>query len=77
MTNIYTDDPTKGGYIEVSVGGSKQYLPFSKLILSLGCQRVLDDQDKPILDIVAARGISAIGIIRLPMGQTLPSATGK
>jgi hypothetical protein len=62
VTTIYTDRPEDGGFVEYQTNNdagqtpTTAHVPFSKLVLSLGNQRVLAKNDTPLLDIVAARG---------------------
>lgn len=91
VTTIYTDNPEEGGYVGfvTNTEGEQhkppvQYRPFKKLIVSPGNQKISEDYfllETPLEDIVAARGISAIGYIHIPTSEQtseqarLPSAT--
>lgn len=75
LTTVYSDNPDEGGLVEFTVDGEPKTLPFSRLVLSLGSQRLVDNDNKPLLDIVAARGISCIALIEMPTDMKLPSAT--
>lgn len=81
VTTVYTDDPEKGGYVavtttdNVSHTSTSRLVPFSNLIMSLGPQRIHDESGEPFIDIVNARGISAMGLIYMPEGVTIPAAT--
>ena len=73
LTTIYTDGKTPGGIAEYQTpDGQKNYILFSRLIMSLGSQPVLDQAGKPLFDVVAARGVSVLAFVRVPKGQQLP-----
>lgn len=75
LINIYTDDNTSGGIAEYrQSNGETTFIPFSRLIMSLGSQPVLDKNDKPLFDVVAARGVSILAHLRVPMNYQLPPA---
>ena len=77
LVDIYTDDPSRGGYVKVVANkeGETLLIPFDRLVLSLGTQKVTDKNGKALLDIVAARGVSCIAMAYLPKGSKLPQAT--
>jgi hypothetical protein len=78
ISNIYSDSPEAGGVLEYTVNGgdgSPVFVPFKKLVLSLGAQRVLDGQGNTMVDIVAARGVSMLAFAYLPEDQILPAGT--
>jgi hypothetical protein len=77
VTDVFTDDPTVGGVVCVTRNDTKetQHLPFSKLVLSLGNQRVLGKTGAPLMDIVAARGVSALAVAYVAPGISLPAGT--
>lgn len=76
VTAVYTDDPEKGGYVEYtpyssSASENSVLVPFTRLIMSLGAQRVhtVDASGKvsaPVLDVVSARGVSSLAIAYVP-----------
>lgn len=74
LTTIYTDNPDEGGIVKVrsSESGKDWYLPFSLLVLSLGGQQILDRDNKPLFDVVVARGVSALALAYFPKSQSLP-----
>lgn len=76
VTTVYTDDPDKGGILEYRINGSDEryFMRFKKLVMSLGAQQVIGVDNAPLFDIVSARGVSAIALIHLPKGATLPAA---
>jgi hypothetical protein len=77
LRNVYTDDPTQGGYAEIAPndGSGTRFVPFSRLVMSLGAQRITDSNSKPLLDVVAARGVSSIALVYMPQSRSLPNAT--
>jgi len=75
LTEIYTDNPSKGGYVKIDINQGSKLVPFNRLVLSLGSQRLTDKNGNALLDIVAARGISSIALLYLPKDRKLPSAT--
>lgn len=74
VTTIYTDDPDLGGILEYRTNSDNKihYTPFKKLVMSLGTEAILGIDDKPLFDIVSARGISMIALAHLPMEAKLP-----
>jgi hypothetical protein len=73
LTTIYVDNQETGGIAEYQIeGGQKHLLPFSRLILSLGNQPILKKNNKPLFDIVAARGVSVLAHVYVPNGYRLP-----
>ena len=75
LTTIYVDNPGEEGIIEYTTpNGKREYAPFSRLVLSLGTQRIFGQDDKPLFDIVSARGVSALAFVYLPKGMELPPA---
>ncbi|PJD90724.1 MAG: hypothetical protein CK424_08635 [Legionella sp.] len=75
LTTIYVDPHTAGGIAEYQTsGGTSVLLPFSRLIMSLGSQPILDEKDKPLFDVVAARGVSVLAYVTVPRGYQLPPA---
>lgn len=73
LTTVYTDNFEEGGIVEYACGGKcKHYVPFSKLVLSLGTQRILGKDDKPLFKAVTASGISVLAVAYVPKGRTLP-----
>ncbi len=75
LTTLYLDQHVPGGIAEYQTPqGRRVLLPFSRLIMSLGSQPILDEHDKPLFDVVAARGVSVLAYARLPQGYQLPPA---
>jgi hypothetical protein len=79
VTTVYTDDPANGGVVEYKdnseTGNASRYVAFDKLVMSLGAQRITDKSDKPLIDIVAARGVSGLALAYMPQGCKLPAGT--
>jgi hypothetical protein len=76
LTAIYTDLPEKGGIVRLTTpDGNSRCIPFSKLVLSLGSQRILNQVGDPLYDTVSARGVSVLGVAYVPQGQTIPQGT--
>lgn len=80
-TTVYTDDPEQGGYVAVNTTDpnthttTSQVVPFANLVMSLGPQRIHDESGEPFIDLVNARGISAMGLIYMPEDVNIPAAT--
>lgn len=73
LKTIYVDNPDQAGIIKYKTcDGKKNYVPFSHLVLSLGNQRIIGKDNKPIFDVVAARGVSALALAYVPKGSELP-----
>lgn len=73
LTTVYVDHEQKGGIVEYQTrNGEKQFLPFSRLIMSLGCQPILKQNNKPLFDVIAARGVSIVAHVYVPQGYQLP-----
>lgn len=73
LTAIFTDKPEEGGVVEYTTGtGEVHFIPFSKLVLSLGSQRIFGTDGKPLFDIISARGVSVLAVGYLPHGHSLP-----
>lgn len=73
LTTVYIDHKTPGGIAEYqTTDGQKVLIPFSRLIMSLGSQPIFDEKDKPLFDVVAARGVSVLAYARVPTGYQLP-----
>lgn len=76
LTTIYIDHEKPGGIAEYQTrDGRTTLVPFSRLIMSLGSQPILDEADKPLFDVVAARGVSVLAYARVPQGYQLPPVT--
>lgn len=79
VLTVYTDNPNEGGIVEYTNNGldsgASSFIGFDRLVMSLGNQRIYNESDSPMLDIVAARGISALAVIYLPEDKRLPAAT--
>ena len=73
LTTIYVDREQKGGIVEYQTrDGQKQVVPFSRLIMSLGCQPILKQNNRPLFDVIAARGVSIVAHVYVPHGYQLP-----
>ncbi|CAF3384629.1 unnamed protein product [Rotaria sp. Silwood1] len=73
LTMIYVDDQQSGGIAEYSTpDGQKHYFAFSRLILSLGTQPIISKNNKPLFDVVAARGVSVLAHVYVPSKYRLP-----
>ncbi|CAF0875602.1 unnamed protein product [Rotaria sordida] len=73
LTTIYVDDQQSGGIAEYNTpDGQKHHLPFSRLILSLGNQPILSTNNRPLFDVVAARGVSILAHVYVPLEYRLP-----
>jgi hypothetical protein len=92
VTAVYTDDPAQGGYLEYmptaapataaapALAPAPVLVPFSKLVMSLGAQRIHtvsanNSCSAPILDVVCARGVVAVAIAYVPVaseGKSIP-----
>lgn len=73
LKTIYVDNLDEGGFVKyITPDGEKNYLPFSELVLSLGNQRIMGKDGRPIVDVIAARGVSALAIAYVPKGRQLP-----
>jgi len=80
VTAVYTDDPAQGGLVEyvptqgvthAGVAAKRVLVPFSRLVMSLGAQRVhtvapSGEVSRPALDVVCARGVSSLAIAYVP-----------
>lgn len=75
LKTIYTDNPENGGYIEVQLNDETKIIPFSNLILSLGHQRITDENNNSFIDIVNARGVSTMALLYMPLDKKIPVAT--
>ncbi|CAF0978673.1 unnamed protein product [Rotaria sordida] len=73
LTTIYVDDQKSGGIAEYGTpDGQKHYLAFSRLILSLGSQSIINKNNKPLFDVIAARGVSVLAHVYVPSEYRLP-----
>jgi hypothetical protein len=74
LLTVYSDEKSNGGIIEYRKNGSttSEFLPFSKLLLSLGSQPILDSRGNSLFDLVCARGVSTLAFIYVPQEQKLP-----
>jgi hypothetical protein len=76
LKTIYADDIEHGGIIEYATPLKKNnYMSFSHLVVSLGNQRILGHDGQPLFDVVAARGVSALGVAYVLKGCKLPRVT--
>ena len=76
LATIYVDNPFIGGVAHYKTPeGNNRYVPFSRLVLSLGNQRIIDRNGCPLFDIVAARGVSVVALAHVPKGRELPPVT--
>lgn len=74
LLTVYSDETSTGGMIEYRKKGSaaSEFLPFSKLLLSLGSQPILDSSGRSLFDLVSARGVSTLAFIYVPQEQKIP-----
>lgn len=72
LTNIYIDHPEKGGVVRFATREGEKFMPFSKLVLSLGPQRIIGKDNKHLFDITTARGVSVFAVAFLPLGRSIP-----
>ena len=73
LTTIYVDNPEEGGVIQYKTpSGKKEYIWFSDLVLSLGSQRILEKDGKPLYDVITARGVSVLALVYTPRERKLP-----
>lgn len=73
LNTIYVDGQQPGGVAEYqSTDGQKHLLPFSRLVVSLGRQTILKEDNKRLFDVVAARGVSILAHVYVPNGYRLP-----
>ncbi|CAF3626750.1 unnamed protein product [Rotaria socialis] len=73
LTTIYVDDQQTGGIAEYKTAdGQINHLPFSKLIVSLGNQPIINKNNKPLFDVIAARGVSVLAHVYVPTEYQLP-----
>jgi hypothetical protein len=73
LTTVYADDQNAGGVAEYrTMSGQRNFIPYSRLILSLGSQPILDHRDNALFDVVAARGVSILAQVTVPSGYQLP-----
>ncbi|CAF3780999.1 unnamed protein product [Rotaria sp. Silwood1] len=74
LTTIYVDDQQSGGVAEYDTpDGQKHHLPFSRLILSLGNQPIISKNNRPLFEVIAARGVSVLAHVYVPLEYRLPS----
>jgi hypothetical protein len=67
LTTVYADNEQTGGIAEYrTTDGQKNFIPFSRLILSLGTQLIVNANDKPMMNVVSARGVSGLLYVRVP-----------
>lgn len=80
VTAVYTDSPEGEGFVEYTLnsgkGGDedKVLVPYSKLVLSLGNEDILDENNKPLLDSVYSTSVSSLGMVYLKKGRKMPSS---
>ena len=73
LSTIYVDKQQPGGIAEYqSADGQKHLVPFSRLIVSLGRQSIVKENNQRLFDIVAARGVSILAHVYVPKGYRLP-----
>lgn len=73
LTHVYTEPDKAGGIAEYKAeDGTSQYIKFNEMYMSLGAHPVLDEHDKPLFDVVAARGVSGLAYVDAPVGSKLP-----
>lgn len=73
LTTIYVDDKQTGGIAEYTTpDGQKHHIPFTQLFMSLGSQPIINKNNKPLFDVIAARGVSILAHIYVPRKYQLP-----
>ncbi|HVT61871.1 MAG TPA: FAD-dependent oxidoreductase [Legionellaceae bacterium] len=73
LTTVYTDHQTPGGVAEYQTPeGQTVFIPFTRLIMSLGSQPILNEKEEPLFDVVAARGVSVLAYAYVPVDFQLP-----
>ena len=74
LVKVYVDseNSTIGGIAEYQINGKSYFKTFSQIILSLGNQNVLDKNNNPLFNVVAARGVSVLAHVYLPEDYCLP-----
>jgi len=61
LAAIYVDRAQPGGIAEyVLPDGEKQFIAFDRAVLSLGRQKILDENNTPVFNTISARGVSAL-----------------
>jgi hypothetical protein len=76
LVNIYIDQKQSGGIAEYTLPNHDTvFLPFSHLTLSLGYQAMFNLNNKPLYEVVSARGVSMLAYIYLPRGCQLSAMT--
>lgn len=74
ITTVYADDQHEEGIVEYRTStGARDFLRFDYGIFSLGRQPILDQNNKPLFDVVAARGVSMLAYVDVPEGSKVPS----
>lgn len=69
---VYVGDTESNGVVEFvrnGTQGESVFVPFSSLHMSLGSQRLLDAKNRPVVDVVSARGVSAICTLLVPLAD--------
>jgi hypothetical protein len=72
---VYVDREQKNGVIEYNAAnGQRRFLSFSKLVMSLGRQPIIEQNNSSLFNVVAARGVSMLAYAHVPVGSQLPVA---
>lgn len=79
VTAVYTDDPKGQGFVEYTLNGNdttrnKILVPFSKLILSVGNQDILDQGGKCIVASICSRAVAGLAVVYLKKGRKMPAS---
>ncbi len=73
LESIYYNSNSNEGIAEFrNDAGQLKSIQFSRLILSLGNQEILNKNNKRLFDVVSARGVSVLAHVYLPKGTKLP-----
>ena len=79
VTAVYTDSPEGEGFVEYTLNSGKAdenkvLVPYSKLVLSLGNEDILDENNKPLFDSIYSTSVSSLGMVYLKKGRKMPSS---
>jgi hypothetical protein len=73
LKSIFKDEKENGGIaLFINRNGEKKFIKFSRLILSLGNQEILNENKKRLFDVISARGVSVLAHVYLPKNYKLP-----
>lgn len=75
VTAVYTDCPELGGVVAYTSNSSSAetiYVPYSKLVMSLGTQHVVDAAGRPLVESVHARSVTGLATVYLKRGRKMP-----